>query len=83
MQHQPENFVNIAWMDKLSQTNECVTIGKCKISRLLFTDDLVLLTSTESGLQHSLNGYAAACNIAGMKIRTLKTEVQHFSKNPV
>ena len=31
------------WIDKFSRTNECVTIGRRKISRLLFADDLVLL----------------------------------------
>ena len=42
-------------MDKLSQTIECVSIGKCKISQLLFADDLVLLASSESGLRHASN----------------------------
>ena len=70
-------------MDKLSRTDECVTIGRCKISRLLFADDLVLLASSESGLQHALNGFAVACDIAGMKISTSKTEVKHLSRNPI
>ena len=68
-------------MDKLSQTNECVTIGICKISLLLFVIDLILLASFESGLQYALNGFAAACNIAGMKISTSKTEVLRLSRN--
>ena len=76
-------IIYIFWMDKLSRTDECVTIGRCKISRLLFADDLVLLASSESGLQHGLNGFAAACDIAGMKISTSKTEVLHLSRNPV
>ena len=70
-------------MDKLSRINECVTIGRCKISRLLFADDLVLLASSESGLQHALNDFAAACDVAGMKISTSKTEVLHLLKTPV
>ena len=70
-------------MDKLSRTDECVTIGRCKISRLLFADDLVLLASSESGLQHAINGFAAACDIARMKISTSKTEVLHLSRSPV
>ena len=68
-------------MDNLSQTDECVMIGRCKISRLLFTDDLVLLVLLESGLQHTLNGFAAACDIAGVKISTSKTEVLHLLRN--
>ena len=70
-------------MDKLSRTDECVTIGRCKISRLLFADDLVLLASSESGLQHVINDFAAACDIAGMKISPFRTEIPHLSSNPV
>ena len=68
-------IIYVIWMDKLSRTDECVTIGRCKISRLLFADDLVLLASSESGLQHALNGSAATCDIAGVKISTSKTEI--------
>ena len=70
------------WIDKYSQADECVTIGNCKISRLLFADDLVPLSSTESGLQRALNSFADASNTAGMKISTTKTEVLHLSRNP-
>ena len=71
------------WIDRLSRTNEKVTIGRCKISRLLFADDLVLLASLESDLLHALNGFAVARDIAGIKISTSKTEVLHLSRNPV
>ena len=43
---------------------------------------LVLLSSTESGLQRALDSFANACNTAGMKISTAKTEVFHLSRNP-
>ena len=75
-------IVYMNWIDKCSQADECATIGNCKISRLLFADDLVLLSSTESGLQRALNSFADACNTAGMKISTAKTEVLHLSRNP-
>jgi len=55
------------WIDKRSQTNECAMIRNCKINRLLFANDLVLLSSTESGLQRVLNDFAAACDNAEMK----------------
>ena len=58
-----------------SGTDECVTIGRCKISGLLFADDLVFMASSESGLQHAFNGFAAASDIAGIKISTFKTEI--------
>ena len=48
----------------LSQTDKSITIGKCKTGRLLFAEYLVLLASFESGLQHALNSFAAACDIA-------------------
>ena len=66
----------------LQSSDQQATIGNCKISRLLFADDLVLLSSTESGLQRALNSFADACNTAGMKISTAKTEVLHLSRNP-
>ena len=71
------------WMDKLCQNDQFVTIGRRKISRLLFADDLVLLAFSESGIQHALNGFANACEIAGMKISISKSEVIHLSRNPV
>ena len=46
---------------------------------------MVLLSSTESGLQRALNSFADECNTAGMKISTAKTEVVlvlHLSRNP-
>ena len=75
-------IVYMNWIDKCSQADECATIGNCKISRLLFADDLVLLSSTESGLQRALHSFADACNTAGMKISTAKTEVLRLSRNP-
>ena len=57
-------------------------IGNCKISRLVFTDDLVLLFLTESGLQCALNSFGDACDTTEMKISTAKTEVLHGSRNP-
>ena len=73
--------VYMNWIDKCSQADECATIGNCKISRLLFADDLVLLSSTKSGLQCALNSFADACNTTGMKTSTTKTEILHLSKN--
>ena len=72
------------WIDKCSQGDECARIGNCKISRLLFADDLILLSSTDSGLQRALNSFADACNTARMKISMAKTEVLvlHLLRNP-
>ena len=70
-------IVYMDWIDKCNQADECTLIGNCKISRLLFADDLVLLFSTESGLQLALNSFADACNMS-----TAKTEVLHLSSDP-
>ena len=70
------------WIDKCSQADACATIRDCKISCLLFADDLVLLSFTDSGIQRALNSFADACNTAGMKISTTKIEVIHLSRNP-
>ena len=74
-------IIYMNWMDKLRQTDECVTIGSCKISCSLYVDDLVLMTSSKFGLQHALNGFAAACDIGEMKISTSKSEILHLSRN--
>ena len=72
------------WVDKFSRIDECVTIGKSKIRRLLFADDLVLLASSESGLQHALINFAASCDIATLlKISSSKTKVLNILRNPV
>ena len=63
-------IVYMNWIGKCSQADECATIGNCKISRLLFADDLVLLSSTGSGLQRALNDFADAWDIAEIKIST-------------
>jgi len=48
----------------------------------LFADNLVMLSFTESDVQHALNDFAPACYIVGMKISTTKTAVLHLSRNP-
>ena len=69
--------VYLNWIDKCIQADECATIGNSKISRILFADDLVLLSSTESGLQRALNSFADACNTAGMNSAVMRT--LHYS----
>ena len=68
---------------RVCQTDECFTIGRCKTSQVFFADDLVLLTCLESGLQHGLNGFSAACDVAELKTSSSKTEVLHLSRNSV
>ena len=69
-------------MDRLSRTDEYVTIGRCKISRLLFAEDLVcwLLLNLASSTHYS---FAAAYDIVGMNLSSSETEILNPSKNPL
>ena len=59
-----------------------VNIGDCTVHCLLFADDLVLLDSTQNGLQQALDRSSDACSVAGMKISTTKTETMCLSRQP-
>jgi len=61
------------WIDSHSRVGEDVTFGKCRINRLCFTDDLVLLASSQPGLQHALDRFPVTCDQAGNKINTERT----------
>jgi len=47
-------YVNV--IDSYSQVNKGVTVGSCRVNRLLFANDLLLLLSSDQGLQHALIG---------------------------
>ena len=49
---------------------------------MLFAFDLVLLAPSEVDIQHALDRFATACDNAGMKISTKKTEVLCLSRTP-
>ena len=67
---------------KKSESCDRVKIGECAVQRLLFADDLVLLDSTQNGLQQALDRFSDACFVAGMKIGTTKTETTCLSGLP-
>ena len=52
-------------MDRIVKKSEScggVKIGDCTVQRLLFADDLVLLDSTQNGLQQTLDRFSHACS---------------------
>ncbi|TWW54336.1 hypothetical protein D4764_06G0008300 [Takifugu flavidus] len=53
------------------------------IGSLLFADDVVLLASSAHDLQLSLDRFAAACEAAGMKISTSKSEAMVLNRKKV
>ena len=75
----------LIYMDRIVKKSEShggVKIRECTVQRLLFADDLVLLDSTQNGLQQALDRFSDACSVAGMKISSTKTETMCLSRQP-
>ena len=75
----------LIYMDRIVKKSEScggVKIGECTVQRLLFADDLVLLDSTQNGLQQALDRFSDACSVAVMKISTRETESMCLSRQP-
>ena len=62
-------------IDKNSSSNSSVTFGECNVWRLLFADDLALLSSNKSDLQYTLDQFSDACLDAKIKISMAETEI--------
>ncbi|TWW68222.1 hypothetical protein D4764_19G0000200 [Takifugu flavidus] len=76
----------IIFMDTISRCShgvEGIQFGDLRIGSLLFADDVVLLTSSARDLQLSLDRFAAACEAAGMKISTSKSEAMVLNRKKV
>lgn len=58
-------------------------LGDLRISHLLFADDLVILGSSQTELQHALERFVAVCDDAGMKVNVNKSEVMVISRTPI
>ena len=68
-------------------TNDCnpVALGQCNVNYLLFADDLLMLSESASGLQHSLNNLDSYAKKWCLDINTKKTKVlvfQRFGRKP-
>ena len=70
-------------IDRDSSPSSGATFGECNVWRLLFADDLALLSSNKSDLQKTLDRFSDACLDAGMKISMAKTEIMCLSRHPV
>ncbi|TWW67234.1 hypothetical protein D4764_02G0002750 [Takifugu flavidus] len=76
----------IIFMDRISRCShgvEGIRFGDLRIRSLLFADDVVLLASSARDLQLSLDRFAAACEVAGMKISTSKSEAMVLDRKKV
>ena len=57
----------IIYMDRIvrrSLGQECIMIGRTKLSHLLFADDFAILAPSQSDLQRALERFAAECDSA-------------------
>ncbi|TWW80485.1 R2DM Retrovirus-related Pol polyprotein from type II retrotransposable element [Takifugu flavidus] len=76
----------IIFMDRISRCShgvEGIQFGDLRIASLLFADDVVLLASLARDLQLSLYRFAAACEAAGMRISTSKSEAMVLDRKKV
>ena len=76
-------IIYMDWMLQRSRGEECFTLGDLRVSHLLFADDLVILTSSQTELQRALDRFVAVCAEAGMKVNVDKSEVMVISRTPV
>ncbi|TWW81034.1 R2DM Retrovirus-related Pol polyprotein from type II retrotransposable element [Takifugu flavidus] len=76
----------IIFMDRISRCShgvEGIWFGDLRIASLLFADDVVLLAPSARDLQLSLDRFAAACEAAGMRISTSKSEAMVLDRKKV
>ncbi|TWW62402.1 hypothetical protein D4764_04G0010490 [Takifugu flavidus] len=75
-----QSLVRIAAVSQLVSGDP---FGDLRIASLLFADDVVLLASSARDLQLSLDRFAAACEAAGMRISTSKSEAMVLDRKKV
>jgi len=72
-------------IDSHRRVDEGVTVGNCRMNRLLCslrTNWHYMRGSFQQGLQHAFDLFYSACDQAGTKISTKKTELLCFSRRP-
>ena len=65
----------------LQNASSPVKLGSTFLNCLLYADDIVILSESESGLQESINILQAHCEKIGMVINTNKSKVMIFNKS--
>ena len=64
----------------INAKNVWITCGECKISTLLYADDIVLIAPNEADLQNLINVVQEWCSKWQMRLNLDKTKVVHFRK---
>ena len=68
-------------IDRDSSSSSGVILGKYNVWRLLFADNLGLLSSSKGDLQYTLDRVFDVCLDAGMKISAAKTKIMCLSRH--
>ena len=66
--------------DRYISSSSGVTFWECNVRRLLFADNLALLSSNKRDLQYALDWFSDACLNAWMKISTGKNEIMRLTR---
>ena len=64
-----------------NETDDKVELDNFKISSLLYTDDLIILYTSKSGLQSCLNNLASYCDDNCLTVNLKKTKIVVFCKS--
>jgi len=62
------------WIDSHSRFDEGVTVGSCKINRLLFVDNFMLLESSQRRLQYPLDRFSSLSTLCPATCLTLEQD---------
>ena len=73
----------MARISRHSRGGEGLQFGGLRVASLLFADDVVLMAPSACDLQHSLDRFAAECEVAGMRISTSKSAAIVLSRKPM
>ena len=74
-------FINDIVKVLQSDSSDPVIINGVSINCLLYADDIVLLSNSKSGLQHSLNILSTFCNNWKLQVNVAKSKVIVFNSN--
>ena len=65
-------------IDCINRGEDGINFGDCKVTCLLYADDLVILGDTPTAVQSSLDTLSNWCKRNGMEVNPKKTKVVHF-----
>jgi len=74
------------WIDSHRRVDKGVTVGNCRMNRLIFADELVLHAwmqpTSQQGLKLAFDRFSAACDQEGTKTNPRNIEVLCLLRRP-